>query len=232
MIQDAAAIVAPGSGRCGADYGVLGIDYGQSLRGERLVRTTPGFRWWIETTVLAHLIGRPSHAIARGLREQIETVPLSALRAAIAYGVDEAVAVRSAAIMPEVSAGAIATHVVDALWDSLLYGTGTVCPAGDRWVAKPFKKTIGLDELLERATKSPQAAARLEELQWSWAKAHSARRVHHIVLGHDEPSAIERVLNTQRGDQGWAQAIQNAGDHGQVDPVVAGVLSNLPYAER
>lgn len=230
MIQDAAEIVARGSGRCGADYGVLGIDYGQSLRGERLVRTTPALRWWIETTVVAHLIGRPSHAIAQGVREQVETVPLSALKAAIAYCVDEAVAVRSAAIKPEVSAGAIATHVVDALWDSLL--NGTVCPAGDRWVAKPFKNTVGLDELLERATRSPQAAARLEELQWSWAKAHSARRVHHIVLGHDEPSAIERVLDTQRGDPRWQQAIENAGDHGEIDPVVAGVLRNLPYAER
>lgn len=230
MIVDAAGIVGPGSGRCGADYGLLGIGYGQSLRGERLVRTTPGLRWWVEIAVVAKLVGRPSYPIAPKLGRQVEAVPLDALRAAIAYGVDEAVAVRSAAVRPEVSAGVFAEHVVDALWDSLLYDTA--CQADERWVADPFKQAKELDALLAQASESRDAAIRLEELQWAWAKRHSARRVHHIVLGQDEPSAIERVLETKRGDARWPQAIEKAGDHGRLDPVVAGILRNLPYAER
>ncbi|MBM7786791.1 hypothetical protein [Tenggerimyces flavus] len=194
------------------------------------MRTTPGLRWWIETAVVAQLVGRPGNAVAQELRRQIEEVPLDALRAAIAYGVDEAVAVRSAAIKPEISAGAFAEHVVDALWDSLLHDEA--CQADERWIARPFRLTADLDTLLRQASESREAAARLEELQWSWAKQHSARRVHHIVLGQDEPSAIERVLDTRRDDQGWSQAIEKAGDHGQLDPVVAGILRNLPYAER
>jgi hypothetical protein len=230
VIHDSTAIVAQQSGRCGADYGLLDVDYGQILRGERLVRSTDQLRWWIETAVLAHLLGRPSYGMSADLRGQLGRFPLGALKAAIAYGVDEATAARSAVIRPGISAGPLAEHVAAALWDSLFDQSATVCQAERQWIAAPFKAI--LDTVAHEARTSTTAAETLEELQWSWTKRHSAKNLHDIVLGQDQPSAIERVLETERDAPHWQRAVERAGDRGPIDPVVAGILANLPQAER
>ena len=243
------AIVAPTSGRCQADYGLLGYDLRTLRRGEQLADNCADFRLWVELAVVAHLTGRPTSRIPPSTMAQVVDEELAVLNAAIAYAVDQAVADRSPACHDRFRPADLAAHIARALqlhlWEDC---TRDPCPKEARWTGTPFLANLVLGELAEHAAKTSNrhprtttwearlgirlagrtAAEQLHEAQWLWATAHSVRRVQTILFGSHVPSWLERYVEADRADERWPDAVARAVSTTAPDDLLVAVLQSTP----
>ena len=240
-------ITARTSGRCAADYGTHGYDLRTIRHGERLAERSGPFRLWIELAVIAHLIGRPTRPLPAHVEEQIADQRATVLTAAIAHGVDHAVAERSPAILDRIGPADLAAHVAGALRNHL-WGTRSGCPSEPSWTATPFVGYLVLDDLTDFARhdtgRHPRttewetnlgvelpgdtAAEQLHHAQWSWATAHSRRVLDGVLFGADTPCWIERHLGTDRTAPDWRNKIGTTLTQLGADRMIIATLRHRP----
>ena len=131
VVGSAADVTVPHSGRCGADYRLLGLSASELALAQRYLDGNKPLRLWAELNVVAHLLGRPGIPASLRLIKDLATSSTS-LEAVIAAAVDDAVARRSASIHDAVSPELLAGHVAEVL---VSMGRGGVpCAGGERWL--------------------------------------------------------------------------------------------------
>ncbi|MBM7784629.1 ATP-binding protein [Tenggerimyces flavus] len=138
-VGSAAEVAVPQSGRCGADYRLLGLSASDLALAQRYLDGDPLLRLWVELNVVSHLVGRPG--IPGSLRLLKELVASSvSLEAVVAAAVDDAVARRSAFIHDAVTPELLAGHVAEVLV-SMARG-GPPCAGGERWLMAPGRPDV------------------------------------------------------------------------------------------
>lgn len=190
---------------------------------------------WAELTVLAHLAGHVAPVVDPALLKTVvsgATAVTRLLDCAISHAVDDAVAVRSSLLQPDVPPAALARHCVTVLESALGGGSpGDVC-AGDgfgylarhyqwltAWVA--LDKETG-DETLhpdtatwERRFGRPvpggnRAQQRAAVLSW-WGGALADQDGRDAVtFGTSRPSTIEQIIGGSVADPGWDARLPGA----------------------
>ena len=233
------ALVEPTLGRCGADYGLGGLTLARLAEGQALIEDDAVVRWWIELSVVAHLTGRTVPAPDLNTRRRLADHDGIALRAGLAWAVDEAVASRTEAVSPNVPVAELARHVFDDVQGVLDHNTRCehldprhLCgryrfehiwleliehieghpdgePCGDIAPASPDWYMDFGLHLPQRDCLAQQAA--LARIRRR-ARTDSRERELYI-LGTASPSVLENTLGLARTNEEWNDEMRTMIDH-------------------
>jgi hypothetical protein len=119
-------IVMPLFGRCTAAYGdPLALHTnGQVLRARAALERSPRLRLWVELSTIAHLVGSQRPECPESVHAELALVPAELHEIALACAIDEAVAERSAVVVPSFDPVQLCMHLHVSLLDLVAGGIG------------------------------------------------------------------------------------------------------------
>jgi uncharacterized protein len=127
---DAAGVVTPRSGTCGAECAARPCTLRGMRAAQRVTETRPWVRLWAELTVLAHLAGWPMPVPKPARLAELMALPARLGECAVSHAVDSAVAARTPVIAAAVSPAMLAAHACDAIRARAGRGAWT-CPLSE-----------------------------------------------------------------------------------------------------
>jgi hypothetical protein len=130
-------IVMPFFGRCVSPYGypLVPHSHGDVLRARAALERSPRLRLWVELSTVAHVVSKQRPVCPETVREELARVPPELHEIALACAIDDAVAERSAVVVPYFDPVRLCMHLHHGLTDLIEGGIG--CrqnePEWDAW---------------------------------------------------------------------------------------------------
>lgn len=197
-------LVEPSFGRCAADYGTHGMTADVLARGEVLAADEADIVGWAELTTVAFLSALVAPRPPARLRQLLlDDAPVG--YAAVVTAVDDAVAVRAAAICDRVDPRELAPAVAASMWRAV---NGTATEPAERacWWATPFRFDPAADDL-EAALSVRHDEEHLHRLRhlrqlvrMQRASLYTPATIERILYGSMRASALEEILGCHRHD--------------------------------
>jgi DNA helicase HerA-like ATPase len=218
-------LIRPRSLTCGPACVAQACTLAQMRSAQHLLATRPWLTIWAELTVLAHLTAGPVPLLDPRQLTTVEGVAQRELDCALSHAVDDAVAVRSAALQRDAAPVDLATHCVDVL-SSQIVGAGV--PVGCAYeeplfFSRPHRWLQVLDALQgdpggdgphpdtarweRRFLCRIPGATRAEqyEVVHAWSRDDLADRATRdgVTFGTRRPSALEAAIGGDPDRVGW-----------------------------
>ena len=215
-------VISRRSATCGQDCRQRPCTLREMRTAQHRLADEPWLVGWAELAVLAHLVGRPTPLPRPDVLDAFNArqVPSRVLDCAVSHAVDDAVAVRSAALPPDVSPVDLSAHVSAAIRQALA-GFDAGCAGDDRrYLARVYRWDAVRHALVadggagrhprsaewERHFRRPiPGASRAEQAQvvQAWLISESADPADRDVVtyGGRRPATLERVLGTGSDDR-------------------------------
>ena len=188
---------------------------------------------WAELTVLAHLAGHKAPVVDKTQLVTIAAAPVSAqvLECAISHAVDDAVAVRSPLLQPDVPPVGLAGHCVTFLRSAFAGGNPAELCAGDglRYLARHYQwltawvalaqetgdeslhpDTATWERRFGRRIPGTNRTQQQAAVQRWWGDALADQAAGHGHLRTRRPSVIESAIGGTATDPGWDARLPDA----------------------
>ncbi|HEY3956088.1 MAG TPA: ATP-binding protein [Streptosporangiaceae bacterium] len=227
-----ARIVAPRSATCGRDCQEVPCTLRDMRAAQRVLRAHPVITLWAEYSVLGHLTAWHMPLPAQELESLMAGLPRRERDCAISHAVDAAVAARVAVISSRVSPAALAGHVTAAI-RATIDERSLLCALPSKetvWLAPCYRWAVVLEKLQELHAQNPDAPRHPDSGSWEqtygrpipgptcaaqlhtvsrWYKndTRDTRECWQVVLGSQEPPALELAVGARRGDPDWNQRL-------------------------
>jgi hypothetical protein len=216
---------------CGSECRTLPCTLRQVQHARSLLDRDPRVTVWAELVVLSHLLGFPPPRAAEPLLDELRRLAARERQCLLAHALQRAVGTRSGPIARHFSPDELtarAASVIDAQLD------GSPAPAGrprGYWLVGPYRWDEIRAALWEwseegqrEAPAHPDSAAWRARHgvavpggtcaeQWSLVKRWIARVEHErltVLLGAEQPSALERAVGAARSQERWPTALRES----------------------